>query len=106
MLNQLEEPRDSGYAKEMDLDRLKVLLENESFPHDFTVKFIGSNSRTFADGVRAFEAGYPQLRKQAERRSANDANLALTYVFPAQNADEIVSLLKRVSEIPDVKVIL
>ncbi len=91
----------------MDFERLKALLEEqETFPHDFTIKFIGANSPAFLGGVRSLEARFPELKKQGERRSANDSNLALTYVLRAEDADEIIEVLKEVHRIPDVKVIL
>jgi putative lipoic acid-binding regulatory protein len=91
----------------MDYDRLKALFEKqEVFPHDFTVKFIGRNTPLFLGGVRDFESDFPSLRKQAERLSSGQANLALTYLFSAKNADEIIAVLKRASQIPDVQVVL
>jgi hypothetical protein len=91
----------------MDFDRLKALLEEqETFPHDFTLKFIGLNTPVFLESVKEFESEFPILRKQADRLSANAANLAITYIYKAANADEIIALLKRVSQIRDVRVIL
>jgi len=91
----------------MDYARLKELLEeNETFPHDFILKFIGVNSPLFSEDTRKLEELYPTLRKQSERKSSGGANLALTYVYRAQNADEIIALLKTVSKIRDVRVIL
>jgi putative lipoic acid-binding regulatory protein len=91
----------------VDYDRLKSLLESqEKFPYDFILKFIGVNSPAFLDGVRNLGAMYPQLRKVGERKSAKGSNLALTFMFRARNADEIITLLKSVSTIPDVKVVL
>lgn len=91
----------------MDLERLKALLEKqETFPHDFPVKFIGANTQVFRDSIHALEARYPSLNKQGERRSSGDQNLAPTYVFRAQTADEIIDLLKEIQSIPDLKLIL
>ncbi|HUP57665.1 MAG TPA: DUF493 family protein [Bdellovibrionota bacterium] len=91
----------------MDYTKLKALLEEqERFPHDFTLKFIGLNTPAFLEDVRLLEEAYPALRQQTQRKSATEANLALTYLYLAGNADEIVALLKRVSTIRDVRVIL
>ena len=93
--------------RQMDYARLKALLEEqETFPHDFTLKFIGVNSQAFAEDVKKFEARYPSLRKQAERKSSGEANIALTYLYLSQSADEIITLLQDVSKLRDVKVIL
>ncbi len=91
----------------MDYAKLKALLEEqETFPHDFMLKFIGRNTPAFLEDVAKLEADYPTLEQQTARKSAGDANVALTYVYPADSADAIVELLKRVSALRDVRVVL
>ena len=91
----------------MDYAKLKQLLEEqETFPHDFILKFIGVNTPAFAEDVKALEKRHPALEKQTERASSGAANLALTYVYTADDAEQIIVLLKEVSKIRDVRVIL
>jgi putative lipoic acid-binding regulatory protein len=91
----------------MDFSRLKAMLEeHETFPHDFTLKFIGLNTAAFRKGVQELATSFPKLLKQTERQSPNGSNVSLTYVFPAESAQEIVELLERVSKIPDVRMVL
>lgn len=90
-----------------DFDKLRQLLnEQETFPLNFVHKFIGRNSPQFAVGVQAFEASFPTLQKQSERKSSGDNHIALTYVFVAQNAEEVIGLLRATDLIDDVLVIL
>jgi putative lipoic acid-binding regulatory protein len=90
----------------MDLARLKALLEKETYPHSFVLKFIGNRSAAFTNGVESLEKCYPTLSGKSERASSGGAHLALTYVYPAQNADQILALLQDVARIPDLRIIL
>ena len=87
--------------------RLKSLLEQqETFPFDFTLKFIGRNSDRFQKGISRFENDHPVLRVQSRRESSNGNHLAMTYVFSARNAEHIIATLEQVAKIEDVMVIL
>ncbi|MFL5813094.1 MAG: DUF493 family protein [Bdellovibrionia bacterium] len=87
--------------------RLKTLLEQqETFPFDFTLKFIGRNTDRFQKGLADFESAHPILRMLTRRESAKGNHLAMTYVFSARNADHIIATLEQVAKIDDVMVIL
>jgi len=93
--------------KSEQFDRLKTLLEHqETFPFDFTLKFIGRNTDRFQQSVSRFESAHPVLRMQTRRESSKGNHLALTYVFSARNADHIIATLEQVAQIEDVMVIL
>jgi hypothetical protein len=90
-----------------ELARLKALLENqESFPLEYMHKFIGRNSPRFIQGLEAFDARFPKLERRGTRLSAGDAHVAVTYVFMADSADEILEVLEATQLIEDVLVIL
>lgn len=84
----------------------QLLIDTYLFPADYTHKFIGKNSELFSQGVTEFEARFIGLRRTGERKSASDAHLALTYVFIAGNAEDIIELAKATYEIPDLIYIL
>jgi putative lipoic acid-binding regulatory protein len=87
--------------------RLKALLEQqEKFPFDFTLKFIGRNTDRFQRGISLFESSHPILKMQTRRESAKGNHLAMTYTFSARNADHIIATLEQVAKIEDVMVIL
>lgn len=87
--------------------RLKALLEEqETFPFDFTLKFIGRNTERFQKGLSDFESAHPILKMQTRRESAKGNHLAMTYTFLARNADHIIATLEQVAKIEDVMVIL
>ncbi len=98
----------SNQAKQADkFSRLKALLEEqETFPFDFTLKFIGKNTDRFQKGVSLFESAHPILKMQARRESAKGNHLAMTYTFSARSADHIIATLEQVAKIEDVMVIL
>lgn len=90
-----------------DYQKFKELLEQqEKFPLDYTVKLIGRNSDRFKDGLLDFQVRYPILKQVSSRASSGGANLAVTYSFMAQNADEIIALSEQASTIPDLLVML
>lgn len=84
----------------------ELLIEQNDFPTKFIVKFIGKNSSLFNSGVQNFESQNSTLVQISKRESANGAHVALTYHFPAESADAIISMLKRVAEIQDVEIVL
>jgi len=91
----------------VDFARLKALLEEqETFPLDYTFKFIGKNTFTFSSSVRVFEKAHPRVEFKSEKLSANIAHISLTYFFEAPSADAIVEVMEAVSKIEDVVVIL
>lgn len=85
---------------------LALLKDQETFPFDFPVKFIGLNSAAFHLGVKTLEKAYPSMRIKTRRESSKGALLALTYAYPADNAEAIVGLLDSISKIEDVKIVL
>ncbi len=88
-------------------DKLRGLLESqETFPFDYTHKFIGRNTPSFFQSVAALEAQFPKARRVTERRSADDKHVSLTYLLNADNADEIIALLQATSLLNDLRVIL
>lgn len=90
-----------------DFTRLKALLEEqETFPFDFTLKFIGRNTPKFTKSVSQFENAHPILKKTSRRESSGGNHLALTYVFSARNSDHVIATLEQVALIEDVMVIL
>jgi putative lipoic acid-binding regulatory protein len=93
--------------KSEQFSRLKTLLEQqETFPFDFTLKFIGRNTDRFQKGISSFESAHPILKMQTRRESAQGNHLAMTYTFSARNADHIIATLEQVAKIEDVMVIL
>lgn len=90
-----------------DYERLRSLLkEQETFPVDFTVKFVGKNTESFKSGILRFAQEHPTLNETARRESAKGKHLAMTYVFSAKNADHIVAVLERVGLIEDLLIVL
>ena len=90
-----------------DYANLKTLLEKqETFPHQYMHKFIGRNTAAFTVSVQAWEAQQKRLKKKTERLSQGSNLIALTYIFEAHNADEIISLLQSTELIDDVQIIL
>jgi putative lipoic acid-binding regulatory protein len=87
-------------------DKLHELLKKEKYPHNYTFKFIGKNSLKFTQGLHQLETAFKDLKLQGSRESAKGQHLAITYLLAAENADEIISVLKRVSEVEDLLVML
>ena len=83
-----------------------LLLSQETFPTEYTHKFIGRNTAGFAAGVQRLEAQFPGLRLESARATRSEAHLALTYVFVGESADAIVELLEFTSGIDDLYMIL
>lgn len=84
----------------------ELLIEQNQFPTNFVVKFIGKNSSSFHSGVRAFESEHQSLKSVSKRESAKGTHLALTYNFTAPSADSIIEILQRVAQIADVEIVL
>lgn len=94
-------------ARTKDFTQLKALLESqETFPTDYLHKFIGRNTPAFVNGVNVLEQQFPKLKLKHSRMSSGDANVALTYVFNANSADEIIALLQVTDNIDDVVYVL
>ncbi len=90
-----------------DYAKLRELLnQQETFPVDFHLKFVGKNSEAFARGVTRFENEHPQLKETSRRLSAQANHLALSYVFSAKSADHIIAVLERAALIEDVQIVL
>ncbi|MBC7691189.1 MAG: DUF493 domain-containing protein [Methylotenera sp.] len=90
-----------------DYQKFKALLEEqETFPLDYTFKFIGRNTPAFKQGVKEFEEKHPGLTLHVSRISSGGAHLALTYKVIAQTADVIIMISDSIGEIQDVMVIL
>ncbi len=86
--------------------RLRELLENESFPHSFTFKFVGNQTPAFEGGLGTLEAGFPSLKQAARRPSDQGRHLAMTYVLVANKPEEIVEVYRKIAEIPDLILVL
>ncbi len=90
-----------------DYTRLRELLENESYPHRYTHKFIGRKTEAFAASVAVFEQRFPRAARTGERESGGGAAyLAYTYELLADSPDEIIELVRATAEIADLKMIL
>jgi putative lipoic acid-binding regulatory protein len=87
-------------------DQLAELLKKEKYPHDYTFKFIGKNSQRFTQGLHSLETDFKDLKLQGSRESAKGQHLAITYLLNAKNPEEIIAVLKRVSEVEDLLVML
>jgi putative lipoic acid-binding regulatory protein len=92
-------------------ERLRALLiDQETFPCEFTVKFVGKNTEAFQAGITRFESEHPTLTQTARRVSASTnhpaRHISMTYVFSAKSADHIIAVLERVALIEDVILVL
>lgn len=91
------------------MDRLRLLLQSETFPHVYLHKMIGVKSVQFLDGLAALQMRYPQAKQVATRDSvppqgsSQGAYVAVTYAFSAKNADEIIEFLTWSSKLPDLR---
>jgi hypothetical protein len=92
--------------------RLKELLDLETYPMNYTHKFIGKNTKAFLRAIDELEENFPQLDRisaresQATQINADASYLALTYEFVANSSDEIIEVLEATSKLEDLKVIL
>ncbi len=83
-----------------------LLNEHHQFPSQYTHKFIGKNSEIFKASVIEFEAKFIGLTKSTERLSASSKHLALTYVYWAASADDVIKLTTETHKINDIIYIL
>ena len=90
-----------------DYTQLKLLLESlESFPLQFTYKFIGRNTANFRTAVTQFEALFPSLKTEGSRLSGNQAHLSMTYSLSAPTAQHIIDVFQAIEKIEDVLIVL
>jgi hypothetical protein len=100
-------PSDHDDSKQDPMERFRKLLEETHlFPTNYIHKFIGKNSDVFHAAVASFEAKFVGLSRTNERKSANDAHVALTYTFVAGKAEDIIELAQATYEIEDLIYIL
>lgn len=87
--------------------RIRALLEaQETFPFDYTHKFIGRNTPAFQVSVAALEQKFPKARRVSERLSGDRVHIALTYVLSADHPDEVIALLQATMLVEDLKIVL
>jgi len=85
-----------------DYSKIREMLESqETFPLDYVHKLIGKNSAVFEESLKAFESRFPAMRRQFSRPSASGNHLAVTFLFRAQNVDEIIQILEASEQLPD-----
>lgn len=90
-----------------DYSRLKELLDQqETFPLDFPIRFIGRNSAAFRRDVRTLELRFAGLRDRSERQSAHGAHLAISFVLRAATSQEVIEAMEAIHQIEDVAVVL
>jgi putative lipoic acid-binding regulatory protein len=89
-----------------DFTKFKELLEKqEKFPLDYLHKFVGKHTSEFRTGAKALENQF-HLKLQSERLSSNAQHLSFTFIFNAQNSDQVVDLLRATYLIDDLIYIL
>ena len=90
-----------------DYTTLKLLLEKqETFPVQFTYKFIGRNSAEFATSVEKLLKTFPKLQHEMTRKSGSDQHLAMTYLYEAPSAGSIIEVFQAIEKIDDLLIIL
>jgi putative lipoic acid-binding regulatory protein len=80
-------------------ERLRALLSQETFPHEYIHKLIGNNVPTFHASLRELEREFPKLRREGERQSATGKHLAVTFVLSADSVDDVIRLVERSQKI-------
>ena len=83
-----------------------LLNEHHRFPSQYTHKFIGKNSPHFLESVAEFEGKFIGLSKETERQSASGKHIALTYLYWAASADDVIKLTTETHKINDIIYIL
>jgi hypothetical protein len=94
---------------DMKYEKLRELLDAESYPHRYVHKFIGRKTPAFLKSVEELEAEFPEAVKVSSRESAGTSAepfLALTYELVADTPDEIIDLLEATHQLDDLKIIL
>ncbi len=87
--------------------KLHALLEaQETFPTQYTHKFIGRNSPAFAAGMQTLEERFPTLTLETARATRSESYLAVTYTLEADSAEAIIEVLEATTAIPDLHMIL
>lgn len=90
--------------------RLRELLEKESYPHCYVHKFIGYKTAAFAAAVEELEGAFPRATRVGARESGvmsgGGQYVAYTYELEAGSADEIIALLEATGRMADLKIIL
>ncbi len=90
-----------------DYDALRKLLETEeTYPFEYMHKFTGRDTPAFRESLARFEARFPKLKKQGERPSGSGTYAAVTYLFHAESAEQIIEMLKATGEVEDLILVL
>ena len=96
-------------ARVKDYEKLRSLLQEEDYPHLYIHKFIGLKTDLFRSEVERLEREFPRAQRVGERESSGEgpqSYLAFTFELLADDADEIIELLKLTSTLKDVRIIL
>ena len=83
-----------------------MLEAQEQFPVEYMHKFIGKNSQAFLDSLAKLEGQIPKLKRQSLRASGSQIHLAVTYILPAESADEVILLLQETEKVIDLVMVL
>ena len=93
-------------SQKKDYARLQALLEEqETFPLEFTYKFIGNDTPAFAASIAAFERSHSTLRPAGTRRNGAK-HVAMTYQFTAPSAAVIIEIYRAIEKIEDIIIVL
>ena len=91
-----DDPFDSSHGSGQDpLAKLRELLEEETYPHDYVHKLIGKNEPEFHAALAGLEKEFPEMKRQGERLSGSQKHLSVTYVLHAKDVEIILRLVRR-----------
>lgn len=91
----------------MKYTSLRALLENETYPHFYTHKFIGLHTPIFLEAVETLKSKFAYLTLSTQfRSSAKGDYIAFTITFMAATVDDILTIMEATSQLPDLKIIL
>jgi putative lipoic acid-binding regulatory protein len=92
----------------MQMQKLKTLLENETYPHRYMHKFIGAKTSDFLAGVESLTRAFPSAKVSTRETPGKGGQVyvAYTFEFEADSADEIIRLIRATHSIKDLKVVL
>lgn len=91
----------------MKYTNLRALLENETYPHFYTHKFIGRHTPIFLEAVETFKAKFAYLTLSTQfRLSTKGDYISFTITFMAATAEDIITVIEATSQLPDLKIIL